>query len=311
MLGPGVFGDKFRALDDTSNRELLLELCQGLEAVLANTLFDIAPEKLVTYRNFGVAALGPVSSSHFAQLDHILAPSAYAGSVVAVFSDRTAALRSQHFCLIMDLAIEIPKSSSRIPSSRPDISCLSDGAMRREFSNRFVELLPNNFQVGIPLDDMAETVKTAMLSACDVLPRRAATAHRPWIGSRTLLLIEYRNAARAAGSAEQETLLNRRIRQSAKADRTLWLNNLLAKGDWNAIRKLRKSKTNKCGRLRNLQGDLVPSDCRIETMGEYLAKIQWSVQFASLEPAAHELYDEPLQITESLFSWNFAEYWST
>ena len=51
VLGPGVFGNASKILSPTSNRELLLELCNSMDGVLANTMFEHDAESLVTYRN--------------------------------------------------------------------------------------------------------------------------------------------------------------------------------------------------------------------------------------------------------------------
>ena len=94
VLGPGVFGDPWRVLDPTANRELLLELCTSLENVVANTWYDQPDDFMVTYRNFGVDPLDVISPTKFAQLDHILAPITWIEAVLCIYSDRTAPLRT-------------------------------------------------------------------------------------------------------------------------------------------------------------------------------------------------------------------------
>ena len=74
------------------------------------------------------------------------------------------------------------------------------------------------------------------------------------------------------------------LRQSVKIDRNVWLSSFLDSGSWSAIRKLRKPTVPKQGRLRNLNGELVDSELRAQTLGQYLEQVQWAVHFADATP---------------------------
>ena len=63
-----------------------------------------------------------------------------------------------------------------------------------------------------------------------------------------------------------------------KRDRSDWLDYLLATGDWQQIRKLRKGFSPKQGRLRNTAGRLVSREERADTLAEYFATVQWAVR---------------------------------
>ena len=58
------------------------------------------------------------------------------------------------------------------------------------------------------------------------------TARKPWISNIALQLISDRDVARAPHNHELEKHLTNSIKFAVKTDRTQWLNNMLAKGDW-------------------------------------------------------------------------------
>ena len=49
ILGEFGFGREAQRYVDTANRELLIELCTGLDYVVPNTLYPDSPELKVTY----------------------------------------------------------------------------------------------------------------------------------------------------------------------------------------------------------------------------------------------------------------------
>ena len=67
------------------------------------------------------------------------------------------------------------------------------------------------------------------------------------------------------------------------------------------VRKLPKAPRIKQGRLRDLDGKLVGSERRSETLAEYLEKVQWTVKFAQLVPPVTELHSEALPIDTAPF----------
>ena len=138
-LGPGVFGNPSKVLEPTSNRELLLETCQAMESVLINTFFQHDACKMVTYRGFGVGAMDAITHQNFAQLDHILVPHAWTHAVSDVYTDRDAALQSQHFLLVMELSLEIPMLPKKSQAPQPALSTLRDRSTRAQFCDAFLK----------------------------------------------------------------------------------------------------------------------------------------------------------------------------
>ena len=87
-------------------------------------------------------------------------------------------------------------------------------------------------------------------------------ANKPWISSHTLELLRQRREAPGNGHWNAEKHLQKQVKISTKRDRAKWLEDLASSGDWSSIKKLRKGRNIKQGRLRN--GELVSSELRAE-----------------------------------------------
>ena len=59
---------------------------------------------------------------------------------------------------------------------------------------------------------------------------------------KTLAFIQERNVARAQGNVVIQRDLCKRIKNSVKADRSAWFDDLLQSGDWDHIRKMKKKR---------------------------------------------------------------------
>ena len=110
------------------------------------------------------------------------------------------------------------------------------------------------------------------------LPKRAAQPTRPWINATTLDMIDRRNRARTNHGFHEERSLTEQIRKSAACDCGMCLDELLASGSCDEVRKLRKGFSPKQGRLNNAGGEAVSSEYRAETLAEYLERVQWTVR---------------------------------
>ena len=129
---------------------------------------------------------------------------------------------------------------------------------------------------------MAEAFRTA---ASRTLTTQALKPRKPWISRHTLDLLEHRRAARDNFDFALEKQMHSLVKASVKQDRSNWLDKLLAEGNWDEVRKLRKGFKPNQGRLRNLQSELVSSEERAETLAEYYEKIQWAVR--TIQPPQH------------------------
>ena len=67
------------------------------------------------------------------------------------------------------------------------------------------------------------------------------------------------------------------IKKNIRSDREQWLLALAETGTWKNVRELGKPRKHNQGRLKNLEGEIVSSEERVEAMAEYLEKVQWKV----------------------------------
>ena len=68
--------------------------------------------------------------------------------------------------------------------------------------------------------------------AVERLPKVSRRALRPWISNTGLQLMSDRDVARAHGNHEVEKALTKSSKNAVNTDRTQWLNNILATGNW-------------------------------------------------------------------------------
>ena len=300
VMGPTVFGNPNKILASTSNRELLVELCRSLDAYLANTFSGRAPEQLATYRDIGAPALAATTYEHFAQLDHVVVPCMWQSGITDVRVERDALLQSHHYMVAVDLDVQIPKRPSTA-RNKMDIGSLGDEVMASRFNAVFLKSLGSYPDRNVSIEAKATAISSAMGEAAKVLPQLEVSAKRPWISSKTLALIERRNGARRAGLQQQCSDLSKQVKYSAKEDRRKWLDDNLAKGGWQAIRRLRAGRSQKPGRLRDKEGNLVSSERRAETLADYLEHVQWQIMFAQEAPSSCKSLGPELPIRTDLF----------
>ena len=283
-LGPFVFGNKDFHEDPMANRGLLISTVRSLGLCVANTCFDKAAEQLVTYFELAASPMDIIHHSKFAQLDFVLVPTTWFPFVKDIWSDRLEALQSHHFPLFVSLNLEVPKIAKPRREPKLVISALGGTETAADFARSFVCSFSEARQQEMQsLDEVAETISRAFdVAANTVLPVKELVAHRPWISSSTLDLIEQRNRARAYGQHVSECELNRRIRGSARKDRKDWLMERLSTGSWSEVRKLRKGFEPNRGRLQNEEGECVSSERRADALANYFATVQWQIRFADL-----------------------------
>ena len=95
-------------------------------------------------------------------------------------------------------------------------------------------------------------------------------------------LLQRRDDARFSRDVSAERDLSKQIRRSVAEDRRAWLDQLLQSGDWSEIRKLRKGFAPKCGRLRDVDGEVVESELHAESLAKYFQDVQWAVRPVSI-----------------------------
>ena len=297
VMGPHVFGNPHAVLDPLSNRELLVQLCRTASMVIATSLFSHPQERLATYFDLNSAPSSMVSHRTHAQLDHVLVPGAWADSVHDVWVEPGVVLQSHHFVLMMNAEFQVQKENKACRRPRLDTSALAHIGVARAFASAFTEKCTSATHETNPppttVDNFANLVTDAFLSAARAtLPVMGAVAHRQWISTWTLQLIDERAEARIAHDWDLERGLNKSIRASAREDRRTWLDKQCEKGEWCAVKRERAGFKTVPGRMRDLEGVLVSSDKRSETLADYYEKVQWRVPHVTCAPPRRNLGEE-------------------
>ncbi len=298
VLGPHCFGNPLFCQTPESNRELLMEACTATGLCVANSFVPDSDEHLVTYHHIWQDPAGPISRSRsgFAQLDMPLVPL----RVTFIGSDRWQAFASHHFLLEGALAVDVERKSGSRPK-RYDITALHTSPSTKNMFASYFDVLANNDATvdDASLDNSSSSFSNRVQEAMEAtLPELKATPKRPWIGNRTLDLVNQRDLARKHRQRPLEVALNKQIRTSAKRDRAVWLSGVTTGGSWSAIRQLRRPRPPQRGKLNNLDGVAVESHERAETLADHLEKVQWAVRPSVAAPTAAESCPDVLPTCE-------------
>ena len=267
LLGPFCFGAAAQHKVELPNRDLLMEFCSSHSLGIANTFFDAPLDQKATYHEPSVPPRAPICNGKFSMLDLLLCPSQHFHSILDIRSNRMATLASHHFPVTAALCVNM-SCVELVPTHRrakydwfalhtPDVRQAVCDSISSGISAVSVTE-PNQFW-----KSFCESVESAVKQHVPVQKHRA---NKPWIGTATLDLLDQRRAARETNNWALERQLRLKIKKSAKSDRARWLEDLVASGDWGAIKKLRKGKAVKQGRLKNAGGELAFSEDRASTL---------------------------------------------
>ena len=281
IVGPYVFESPVAALTPDMNRQLLIEMCEANQLAIGNTFFNLPAEKLITNYNVGYSLDSPISPSSRSQIDFVLIDRSSMEKLVHAESHILEPLATHHYILTSALKADVPlQPQSPSPGCR-NFQVLRDPVQACRFSTAFADQMEVITEIAEGLDTNLD-MKYAMISdafhaasaAC--VPERPVEPRRPWISQGTLALIHERLAARRSGAHDRERLLTKRIKKNIKNDRSQWLDDALANGSWDEVRKLRRGKKLQQGGLKNSQGVVTGVEQRAETLASYLESTQWA-----------------------------------
>ena len=300
VIGPHVLESPVVTGDPAlSNRSLLLECCIGCGLMVANTYFDVSDDCKVTYRTPTTKPMDLISSTGFAQIDHILCQQAVWHLIKACSTSRLDVLNTRHFVTMLDIHLRFETGLAKQRHRLIDLSSFRLPDMCQKFVQDFLQNSSESLLHTEDLNSHAEAVSTALQHASAELPKLRVTKRRPWITAWTTNLIESRNAHRQSGNHEAEKVLNKQIRQAARADRRAWLLDELKGGTWKAVRKLKQGERTNHASVRNLQGELMPTSERADTLAEYFEKVQWQDRFPNVWLESSEPLGPPLPVKTS------------
>ena len=215
--------------------------------------------------------------ANFGQIDFILTNTDWLHVLQDVASCMDMALASHHFPVIVQLDVAIPKRVAQPRVHQFDVASLESHVV----GTRFRELFQSEME-SVHADHLSTNEMCANMRICyekvagECLPKVSRRAPKPWISNMTLQLISDPDVARAQHNHELEKRRTKSIKFAVKTDKTTqWLNNnMLAKGDWKEIRKLRKGFCPKRGRLKHGQ-DVVESNLRADVRAKHFETVQW------------------------------------
>ena len=301
ILGPYGFGVEARHRVEVPNRDLLLEFCTSRSMVVANTFVDAPPHQKVTFHEPGVSPMSQICSAGFSMLDLLLVQSGEELDVMSLTSDRSGAIASHHFPVIAAVRVNICTASQPGRELKRDWASLKIPYTRNAFLEGISSATASSMDA--PMDSHWKSMREAITGAASkCIPYETRKGKKPWIGSGTLALIDERNAARCADDWPLEKTLRRDIKRSARRDKSAWLNDVAATGDWKAIRKIRKPRAPQQTRLQNCEGRSVGTEERASTFADHLEKVQWCVRPATLVPDRLPPICPPLPTSEALFT---------
>ena len=293
---PFVFKDllqtKAEVASGSFNRDSILASPHRLSILLQPSCFE------QTAKSSPAATL---NSTNFGQIDFLLVGTEWLHKISGVASCMDMPLASHHFPVIAEIDVDLPRAiatTSRDP--RFHLCELQSGPTSSLFATFFHECMLQCDCENGTADELCSAMATSFQqSAGRCLHQTKRQAHKLWISSRTLHLLEERGQARASRNPHLEKQLHGQVKQSVKIDRSQWFDDFLKTGDWNDIRRLRRGHRPRSGRLKNTDGNVVESDQRAETLATCFETVQWAPR-ATTEPPQPTCVDPLLASNTSI-----------
>ena len=202
-----------------TNRDLVLEYCGEHKMAVANSFFEYPDENLVTYHSLTSHPLDTIQQSEFLQLDYCLCPQVHHDLVYDCWTDRTLALRTHHFAIIVVLNISFSTTNYK-QNNYKDKRALKEEPIRKLFCGAFNDHIMTETST-MDIEEHAKSINVVFDHASQVLLTFEVSPKRPWISQKTLDLISKNSVARREGNYSVENQLAREVRASAKVDRKI------------------------------------------------------------------------------------------
>ena len=164
------------------------------------------------------------------QLDHIITPQAWRGSVLDVTTNHTAALASNHYLIQATIRV---KRGALPPTTRPpQLTRQPTLAQKKDFNQQLTNHLTTPTttpQTQEEIDGQWKSIASTITEVANsTIPTKPKHTKQPWITEATWILITQRDQARTAEHQELEFQLHKQIRKQAKKDKTQWLKDQVA-----------------------------------------------------------------------------------
>eukprot|EP00973_Karenia_brevis_P054558 7581345-Karenia_brevis.AAC.1 len=220
IIGDYAFYEGDIEIPVESNRELLISHCITSEFCIANTFFDHESHAQVTYHDLKSNPSDVVSPLHFGQIDFVLCDAFWLSHIKDIRSDRTCALDSHHFLVIMDIQLDIKKEKKKQnqPGHLSFEFLQNDHDRVQSFQQDFLTAYNARDQDrhghdnSSNLNTFNQIINESMhMASVSNVPYTEYKPKRPWISEKTLKLIAERDLARTQNFYDKEKELSHLI----------------------------------------------------------------------------------------------------
>ena len=129
--------------------------------------------------------------------------------ITDIWSDRTAALRSQHFLTMVSIKIAFQKCAGTKQKRHGNIqTVVNDNKTNQLYGAEFLKHM-ELLGTGSNLNDHVENVNQSMQIAATAIENPMPQRKRPWISDATLNMIAHKEYARSHGQYDTENNLHK------------------------------------------------------------------------------------------------------
>lgn len=178
IIGSYSFGRQVARSVDVSNRDLLVEFCEGQSLLAANTFTPGGADEKVTFMEPGSTFLGPITEQGYNMLDLLLCDEGMLRKCLELVSVRRAALATDHYLVKVVFRFEAPEPRNRSYKKR-DVAAFGDISAKNDFAAIFNDTMRGRANEADDCNGLWGDMKDAMRAASETLPGK--------IGPRTTL----------------------------------------------------------------------------------------------------------------------------
>ena len=228
------------------NRNLLLSFITANECILANTWFKKQDRFLATYRTPGTEQHANRARPNFEQLDYVIVPKRWRNSIKNAEADAEVNINTDHFPIIITCRISLRRISDNYTQVRPTKWERCNDNEWQAYNTQITEDIKQTKNALAEGQTVTWNLFKSILTkaAEQHIPKEASTRRRETVSTRTIALIEQRQAAIQNGQEATAKEILKAIKKSKRRDtrertiedmRTLTLD----RGIWSTLRKLK------------------------------------------------------------------------
>ena len=106
-------GERATDYPTRENREIFINFCNEIDAVIINTCFQKPDDKLMTYKQNSTNIGPPYNRDRYEQIDYVVVPDRWKNSITNCETDKNNPIRSDHFPIITNIKIKLKADTNR------------------------------------------------------------------------------------------------------------------------------------------------------------------------------------------------------